>query len=158
MSTQQDILFLQQAVQLATQSVAKGGGPFGAVVVKDEEIIGRGYNQVTIINDPTAHAEVMAIRDACKNIIDFNLNECTLYASCEPCSMCISSIYWARIIRVVYAASAEDASQAGFDDTALASEICKSYTQRAMEIKQLDCQNKIQSFELWNLKDDKTLY
>jgi len=158
MSTEQDSLFLQQAAQLATQSVDDGGGPFGAIVVKDGNIIGRGHNQVTLINDPTAHAEVMAIRDACQNTQDFNLAGCTLYASCEPCPMCMSSIYWARIARVVYAAGSDDAARAGFDDSFIAGEICKPYRQRSMEIEQCDCEGKLRSFELWGEKDDKTAY
>lgn len=158
MSTEQHTLFLQQAIELATQSVSKGGGPFGAVVVKDGNIIGRGHNQVTLINDPTAHAEVLAIRDACKNIQDFSLDECTLYASCEPCPMCMSSIYWARITHVIYAASSSDAAKEGFDDSFIASEICKPYGQRSINIEQCDCENKTQSFKLWNKKDNKIPY
>jgi guanine deaminase len=158
MSTEQDILFLQQAIELATQSVNKGGGPFGAVVVKNKEVIGRGHNQVTLINDPTAHAEVMAIRDACKTIDGFNLDECTLYASCEPCPMCMSSIYWARISRVIYAASSNDALQAGFDDSFIADEMSKPYNQRSIKIEQCNCKNRTQSFDLWNKKSDKTPY
>ena len=147
MSTEQDILFLQQAIQLATQSVTEGGGPFGAVIVKDGNVIGHGHNQVTLINDPTAHAEVMAIRNACQNIQNFNLDGCTLYASCEPCPMCISSIYWAHIARVVYAATSDDAEQAGFDDSFIAGEICKPYKQRSIKIEQCNCKGKTQSFE-----------
>lgn len=158
MNTEQDIVFLQHAIELATQSVNIGGGPFGAVVVKDGNIIGRGHNQVTMINDPTAHAEVMAIRDACKNIENFSLDDCTLYASCEPCPMCISSIYWARITRVVYAANSIDAADAGFDDSFIAEEICKPYTQRSIPTDQCDCENISQSFDLWKKKNDKTPY
>jgi len=158
MDDKPDTLFLQQAIELATQSVARGGGPFGAVVVKNETIIGRGQNQVTLINDPTAHAEVMAIRDACKNINNFSLDGCVLYASCEPCPMCMSSIYWARIKRIIYAASSDDAAQAGFDDSFIAAEICKPYDQRSINIKQYDCEKKTQSFEHWNTKEDKNPY
>lgn len=158
MNKQQDNFFIQQAIQLATQSVTQNGGPFGAIIVKDGNIIGRGHNQVTLINDPTAHAEVMAIRDACTHIADFNLTDCILYASCEPCPMCMSSIYWARISRVVYAASSTDAAAAGFDDSFIADEICKPYPQRSIAIEQCDCVDKTQSFAAWKNKTDKTLY
>jgi tRNA(Arg) A34 adenosine deaminase TadA len=158
MNSDQDRLYLQLALQLATQSVTEGGGPFGAVVIKDGQIIGRGHNQVTLINDPTAHAEVIAIRDACKNSQNFDLTACTLYASCEPCPMCVASIYWARISRVVYAATSADAAQAGFDDAFIASELCKPYPQRSIKIQQCDCPNKTQSFELWEQKKNKLRY
>ncbi len=109
--------FIDSAISLAAQSMQKyQGGPFGAVVVKDQIIIGRGYNQVTQHNDPTAHAEINAIRDACQNISDFSLSGCTLYSSSEPCPMCLSAIYWARLDEVIYANNYQQAQAIGFDD------------------------------------------
>ncbi|MCF6212345.1 MAG: nucleoside deaminase, partial [Gammaproteobacteria bacterium] len=108
--------FLQQAIDLANRSVDEGGGPFGAVIVRQGLVIGRGNNRVTLDNDPTAHAEMQAIRDACRKENNFSLSDSVLYASCEPCPMCMAAIYWARIERVVFAASGEDARRAGFDD------------------------------------------
>jgi guanine deaminase len=158
MSDNKDNLFLKEAVQLAIQSVADGGGPFGAVIVKDGNIIGRGNNQVTLNNDPTAHAEVTAIRDACKNISDFNLLNSTLYASCEPCPMCMSAIYWARIDRVVYAATSDDASKAGFDDSLIAKELCKPYNERILPVEQQQCDLHTQSFDDWKKNSSKIKY
>ncbi len=110
--------FMREAIALAGQGVGRGdGGPFGAVVVKGDEILGRGWNRVVAGNDPTAHAEVNAIRDACARLGDFRLTGCELYTSCEPCPMCLAAIYWARLDRVWYAATAADAAAAGFDDS-----------------------------------------
>ena len=158
MSNNKDNFFITEAVHLAIQSVADGGGPFGAIVVKDNKIIGRGNNQVTLNNDPSAHAEITAIRDACKNINDFNLTDCTLFASCEPCPMCMSAIYWARINRVVYAATGKDAAKAGFDDTFIAEEVCKPYSERSISIERYKCAKHTQSFEDWEKKENKTRY
>ena len=158
MTNDTDNHWIQQALQIATQSVAQAGGPFGAVIVKDNNIIGRGHNQVTLNNDPTAHAEIVAIRQACNSIEDFNLEGCTLYSSCEPCPMCLSAIYWARISRVVYAASAEDAAQAGFDDTFIAREICLPHPDKSLPLEQCACDNRTQCFIDWKNKADKTLY
>ena len=158
MNSVQDEKFLQEAIRLAKLSVSLGGGPFGAVVVKDNTIIGSGHNQVTLNNDPTAHAEVNAIRDACANINHFDLSDCTIYSSCEPCPMCFSAIYWSRISRLVYAASGNDAADAGFDDTTIASEICLPYEQRTLAIEQVPCKEKLDSFILWQNKGDKTPY
>lgn len=155
---QNDNNWTHHAVQLAIDSVAKGGGPFGAIVVQDSAIIGRGYNQVTLNNDPTAHAEINAIRDACTTINNFNLDGCTLYTSCEPCPMCLSAIYWAHNSRVVYAASADEAAQAGFDDTFIAREICLPHQKKSLSITQHSCDNHTQSFINWQKKSDKTLY
>lgn len=158
MQQQADNTWIQQAIQLAIDSVAKGGGPFGAIIVKDTAIIGSGNNQVTLNNDPTAHAEVIAIRDACKTLNDFNLENCTLYTSCEPCPMCLSAIYWARISRVVYAATADDAANAGFDDRFIAHEICVPHPEKSLRMEQCSCSNHLQCFIDWNRKADKTPY
>lgn len=158
MHSKTDDAWIQQAIQLAIDSVAKGGGPFGAIIIKNTTIIGRGYNQVTLNNDPTAHAEIVAIRDASKTINNFSLDGCTLYTSCEPCPMCMSAIYWARINRVVYAATGHDAAQAGFDDTFIAREICLPHAQKTLAIEQCACSNRTQSFNDWQKKSDKTPY
>jgi len=158
MSNDKDILFIREAVQLAIQSIADGGGPFGSIVVKDNKIIGRGNNQVTMNNDPSAHAEIMSIRNACQNINDFNLTDCTLYASCEPCPMCMSAIYWARINRVVYAATGDDAAKAGFDDTFIAKEVCKPYNERTLPIEHLKCEKHTQCFDDWINNEKKIKY
>ncbi|VAW64850.1 Guanine deaminase [hydrothermal vent metagenome] len=146
---QQDQPFLQQAIDLAIRSATHQGGPFGAVIVKGGKVIGKGHNQVTEACDPSAHAEIMAIRDACKNINDYQLTECTLYASCEPCPMCMSAIYWARIPRLVYAATSADAAQAGFDDQFIYNELAKPPAQRRISIKHQPHKLATQSFEAW---------
>ena len=158
MSDDQDQLYLNQAIQLAMHSVELGGGPFGAVIVKDDVVIGQGHNQVTIINDPTAHAEVSAIRNACANQQHFDLSGATLYASCEPCPMCFAAIYWARIKRIVYAATGSEAAEAGFDDNRIAIEICQPYESRSIKMEHHDCKNRQQSFMLWQKKSDKIAY
>ncbi|TVQ16931.1 MAG: nucleoside deaminase [Bacteroidetes bacterium] len=142
--------FLKEAIRMARENVPSGkGGPFGALVVKNGEIIGRGVNQVTSTNDPTAHAEVMAIRDACKNIGDFQLNDCIIYASCEPCPMCLGAIYWARPKMIVFAAENTDASQAGFDDSYIYKEISAPISQRKIPTLNLKPDNFFSPFQLW---------
>ena len=153
-----DTSFLQQAVDIAAQSVTQGGGPFGAIIVRNNEIIGRGNNQVTLINDPTAHAEIIAIRDACNKLKNFSLEDCTLYTSCEPCPMCMSAIYWARITRVVFASTEKDAEEAGFDDAFIARELCSPYEQRSIKIEHLNCHGHDKCFIEWNRKQNKIEY
>lgn len=116
--------FLREAIREAHQSVTDGGGPFGAVLVLDNRIIGRGRNRVTLDNDPSAHAEVNAIRDACRRLDRFQLSGCTLYSSCQPCLMCLATSYWARLDRVYYAATAADSAAAGFDDQQIREQLC----------------------------------
>lgn len=152
-----DEAFLAQAVALATNSVEQGGGPFGAVVVKEGEVIGRGTNCVTLNNDPTAHAEVQAIREACDKIKDFSLAGATLYTSCEPCPMCLAAIYWARLERVVYAASREDAAAVGFDDGVIAREMQLSSTMRRLDMMRGDVDGTA-PFHQWRQKEDKVSY
>jgi len=141
--------FLQQAIELAIHSAKNNGGPFGAVIVKDGKIIAEGHNQVTENCDPSAHAEIMAIRAACKNINDHQLSDCVIYSSCEPCPMCMSAIYWARIPKLVYAATAEDAANAGFDDQFIVDELQKPYSQRSIMIEHSKHENANVSFEQW---------
>jgi guanine deaminase len=141
--------FLQQAIDLAITSARHQGGPFGAVIVQNGKVIGRGHNQVTENCDPSAHAEIVAIRDACKNINDFQLTDCIIYSSCEPCPMCMSAIYWARIPELVYAATAKDAANAGFDDQFIVDELAKPYSQRSITIEQQPHELSGKSFEEW---------
>ena len=133
-----DDFFLREAIQLAREGMTTDqGGPFGCVIVRDGRVVGKGCNQVTSTNDPTAHAEVVAIRDACQNLGTFQLDGCTLYASCEPCPMCLGAIYWARPSRIVYGAFHSDAAGAGFDDQFIYEELDKPREQRQIPMHQL---------------------
>lgn len=155
----QDKHFMQIAIALSEEGMNSGkGGPFGAIVVKDGEIIGRGSNQVTSTNDPTAHAEVTAIRDACKNINDFQLNGCTIYTSCEPCPMCLGAIYWARPERIVFGCSRKDAADIGFDDDFLYKEIVLPIDQRAIPTEQLCQEEGLKVFQAWENLEGKIEY
>jgi len=157
--TEQDEQFMQRAIALAQQGIDAGaGGPFGAVIVKDDEVIGEGYNQVTSTNDPTAHAEVVAIRNACRNLNSFQLDGCVLYTSCEPCPMCLGAIYWARPARVFYAATREDAAKIGFDDQFIYEEIEKNFEHRRMKLVNVLRDEGLRVFENWTNKTDKTKY
>lgn len=152
-------LFMREAIRLARENMRAGaGGPFGAVVVKDGAIIGRGWNQVTSANDPTAHAEVMAIRAACLALGDFRLNGAAIYTSCEPCPMCLSAIYWARIDRVYFAGTREDAAAAGFDDALLYREVALALKQRSIPFVSLMREEGLAAFADWNAKIDKVPY
>ena len=157
--TEQDERFMRRAIALAQQGIDEGaGGPFGAIIVKDDEAIGEGYNQVTSTNDPTAHAEVVAIRNACRNLNSFQLDGCVLYTSCEPCPMCLGAIYWARPARVFYAATREDAAKVGFDDQFIYEEIEKNFEQRRMKLVNVLRDEGLRVFENWTNKTDKTKY
>lgn len=124
--------FLRQAIQLSCKNVAQGGGPFGAVIVRAGQVIAEGTNQVTTQIDPTAHAEIVAIRQACRALGTFSLGGCEIYTSCEPCPLCLSAIYWARLDRIFYAATCADAAAAGFDDAQFYAELAKSPAQRSI--------------------------
>ena len=157
--TKQDEQFMRRAINLAQRGIDAGaGGPFGAVVVKDGEVVGEGCNQVTSTNDPTAHAEVVAIRNACRSLNSFQLDGCVLYTSCEPCPMCLGAIYWARPLRVFYAATREDAAQIGFDDQFIYEEIGKNIDHRQMKIVNLMREEALIVFQNWAGKADKTEY
>ena len=150
---------MQEAIRLARASVRSGkGGPFGAVVVKRGKVIARGANVVTSDNDPTAHAEVEAIRAACRRLKTFSLHGCELYASCEPCPMCLAAIYWARLDRVFYAATRKDAARAGFDDELLYRELPLSPSRRKLAMKQLMRASALAAFSDWKRKADKVAY
>ena len=144
-----DQQLLARAVQLARENVAKGGGPFGALVVLDGRVVAEAANQVISLPDPTAHAEVQAIRLAAKNLGTFNLSGATLYTSCEPCPMCLGAVYWSRISRVVFASNRHDADQAGFRDEELYTELTVPLHQRAIPFDQLDVPGKGQEFTDW---------
>lgn len=157
MSTHSD--YLQQAIDLAAENVESGqGGPYGALIVKEGKIIAASGNRVTGRLDPTAHAEVMAIRMACQALNDFQLTGCTLYTSCEPCPMCLGAIYWARLDKVYYACSREDAAAAGFDDSFIYDEIPLPPAERRIVMLNLKQGNDLKPFELWNAKPDKIPY
>ena len=142
--------FMQQAIWLATENVVHGrGGPFGAVIVKDEAVIARGANQVTASNDPTAHAEIVAIRNACQVLGTFQLDGCDLYSSCEPCPMCLGASYWAHCRTIFYGNAAADAARAGFDDASLYEEVSKPIPQRGIAMHRLLGAEAHTSFDLW---------
>ena len=151
--------FLREAIRLSEEKMEAGeGGPFGAVIVKDGKIVGQGWNRVTSANDPTAHAEVMAIRDACTHLGTFSLKGCEIYASCEPCPMCLSAIYWARLDALYFAGSREDATDAGFDDALLYEEIPKSIDQRSLKTEQHLQPDAQEVFSRWIDKTDRIDY
>jgi len=142
--------FMKQAIELATGNVVSGhGGPFGAVIVRDGVVVATGVNQVTATNDPTAHAEVTAIRNACRELGDFSLAGCVIYTSCEPCPMCLAAIYWARMDGIFYSGTAEDAAAAGFDDAFLYEEMKKRITERTVPEERLLPERGNESFDAW---------
>ena len=151
--------FMQRAIALAIENVRSGrGGPFGAVIVKNGKIIAEGANGVTATNDPTAHAEITAIRAACLALKDFQLTGCDLYTSCEPCPMCLGAIYWARPARVYYAATANDAAAAGFDDSFIYEQLPLPFEQRKIPMKRLLREEAQAAFAAWKEKSDKVSY
>ncbi len=150
---------MQEAIALSQSGMDNNeGGPFGCIVVKDDEIVGRGNNKVSSTNDPTAHAEVTAIRDACKNLGSFQLNDCEIYTSCEPCPMCLGAIYWASSKRVYFANNRQDAADIGFDDSMIYDEMNASLDDRKIPIIPLGREEALKVFHHWKHKDDKTPY
>jgi len=151
--------FMARAIELAIENVRSGqGGPFGAVVVKDGNILAEGANRVTATNDPTAHAEVLAIRQACQKLALFELKDCELYTSCEPCPMCLGAIYWTRLARVYYGSYAADASKAGFDDSFIYREIAQPHPQRGIPMTQMMRQEALAAFRAWEEQPNKVRY
>jgi tRNA(Arg) A34 adenosine deaminase TadA len=151
--------FMQAAVDLARQGMQEGkGGPFGCVIVKDNLIIGSGSNSVTSYNDPTAHAEIVAIRNACNALKHFQLTGCELYTSCEPCPMCLGAIYWARPSVIYFANTRQDATAIGFDDSLIYEELDIPFEQRVIRTIRLQTPDATKVFEEWALKPDKTVY
>ena len=149
---------MSRAITLSIESVYKGGGPFGSLIVKDNKIISEGFNQVTATNDPTAHGEIVAIRNSCKILNSFSLKSCDLYTSCEPCPMCMSAIYWARIDNVYYANTRDDAKKIDFDDSLIYEQLTKSIKERKIRMTQLMRNEALKAFELWDKKTDKVKY
>jgi tRNA(Arg) A34 adenosine deaminase TadA len=151
--------FMARAIQLSMENVhSSNGGPFGAVIVRDGKIIAENVNRVTSTNDPTAHAEVLAIRQACTKLAVFDLPDCELYTSCEPCPMCLGAIYWARISRIYFANSAEDAAGIGFDDSFIYGELKLPHEQRRIPTRQMMRDEALAAFRAWAEKPDKIAY
>ncbi|HPF89032.1 MAG: nucleoside deaminase [Flavobacteriales bacterium] len=154
-----DLDYIRAAIALAREGMERGdGGPFGCVIVKNGVIIGRGNNRVTSSNDPTAHAEVVAIREACRQLGSFQLDGCVLYTSCEPCPMCLGAIYWARPDRIVFAGTRGDAADAGFDDQLIYDELPLPYADRRIRTEHVLRDEAKAIFEAWKAKEDKVAY
>ena len=149
---------MAEAIRLAIENVAQGGGPFGCVIVKDGKVVGRGVNRVTQTNDPTAHAEVVAIRNACQALGDFQLTGCELYTSCEPCPMCMAAVYWARPDKVYFGATKDDAAHAGFDDSMIYEEFALPYEKRRIPVSQTGRDEALKAFEAWAKSPNKVRY
>lgn len=149
---------MKRAIELSKKNIEHGGGPFGAVIVKDGKIIGEGFNKVTANNDPTAHAEVEAIREACKNINNFDLNGAEIYTSCEPCPMCLSAIYWARLSKIYYANTKKDAAAIEFDDDFIYTEIPKPISERKISMVQMMRPEALEVFKAWQVSTVKIKY
>lgn len=156
--TSEDEKFMQQAIDLSIESVANGGGPFGAVIVRDGEVIATGTNRVTATCDPTAHAEVSAIRAACAKLKEFKLSGCTIYSSCEPCPMCLSALYWAGVERIFYGNTKSDAKAINFDDSFIYDQIALDYSKRSIPCINIMRDKALKGFRAWREKEDKVLY
>ena len=150
--------FMAKAIELSINSANTIGGPFGSVIVKDNKIIAEGCNKVTFSNDPTAHGEVVAIREACKKLKTFDLSGCEIYTSCEPCPMCLSAIYWSRLDKIYYANTREDAKNIDFDDSFIYLEIPKKIGDRKIKMTQMLRDDALKAFEIWDKKVDKIKY
>jgi guanine deaminase len=151
--------FMRRAIALALENVrSRSGGPFAALIVKDERILAEGTNRVTLTNDPTAHAEIVAIREACRVLADFQLADCDLYTTCEPCPMCLGAIYWARPARIFFAATAADAADAGFDDAFIYDELKTAPDVRRIPMTQLLRDDSLVIFSAWKEQENKTPY
>ncbi len=158
MTNKVDEKFMREAVKLSCENVENGGGPFGALVVLKDEIIGIGFNRVTEWNDPTAHAEVNAIRDACKKLNSYDLSDCIIYTSCEPCPMCLGAIYWSRLKAIYYGNTKNDAASIGFDDQFIYEEIERAIDKRNIPTTQVLAKEAYAAFKLWDEKKDKIRY
>ncbi len=150
--------WMREAISLGRNGLKQNGGPFGTVIVCAREIVGRGYNQVTSLLDPTAHAEVMAIRQACQSLGRFELRGCELYTSCEPCPMCLAAIYWARIDRVFYACTRHDAAETGFDDEFIYEQLPLDIAARSLPMIQMEREHSLELFREWIANPDKVPY
>ena len=150
--------FMQKAIELSIESINSGGGPFGSVIAKDDKIISEGMNRVTVNNDPTAHGEITAIRQACKKLNTFDLNGYELYTNCEPCPMCLSAIYWSHIDKVYYANTRDDAHKIDFLDPIIYTELQKSNEEKKIQMVQMMRAEGLKAFEIWDKKVDKIKY
>ena len=150
--------FMARAIELSIISASTIGGPFGSVIVKDSKIISEGSNKVTSLNDPTAHAEIVAIRNACQKLRTFNLSGCEIYTTCEPCPMCLSAIYWARIDKIYYANTRDDAKNIDFDDSFIYFEVAKKINERKIKMIQMNRDEALEAFKIWKNKEDKIEY
>ena len=150
--------FMLRAIELSIKSVNSGTGPFGAVIVKDNKIISEGFNTVTLSNDPTSHAEIVAIRSACKGLNNFSLEGCDLFTTCEPCPMCLSAIYWAHIDEIYYANTRSDAQKIDFSDALIYEELNKTIKERKIPMNQIMRNEALKAFEMWDKKEDKVKY
>ena len=150
--------FMKRAIELSIKSVNSGTGPFGALIVKDNKVISEGFNTVTLAKDPTSHAEIVAIRNACKVLNNFSLEGYDLYTTCEPCPMCLSAIYWARINKIYYANTRSDAQKIDFSDSMIYEELNKTIKDRKIPMHQMMREEAIKAFELWDKKKDKVKY
>lgn len=156
--SEKDLLFMRRAIELSLESVKRGGGPFGAVITKNGEIVSESCNQVTVLNDPTAHAEISAIREAARKLNNFDLSGCEIYVSCEPCPMCLGAIYWARVDKVFFANTRSDAENIGFDDSFIYEEISRPLQERKIEFRQLLREEALEAFKAWEEAEDKVEY
>lgn len=147
-----------RAIELSMISLKEDGGPFGCVIVKNNEIISEGFNEVTNMNDPTAHAEIVAIRNACNKLNTFNLKGTQMFTSCEPCPMCLSAIYWSHIDKIYYGNNRKDAAKIGFDDSYIYDELSLDLNKRKIPLEQINEKEAIKAFEEWEVKTDKTVY
>ena len=150
--------FILKAIELSIKSAETTGGPFGCIIVKDNKIVSEGFNKVTLTNDPTAHGEIVAIREACNKLNTFKLSGCELYSSCEPCPMCLSAIYWSRIDKIFYANTRDDAKNIDFDDSFIYSEINKKIEDRKLQMIQMHRDEALKAFKIWDEKVDKIKY
>lgn len=149
---------MQRALELATKSAQQGTGPFGCVIVKNDEVVAEGWNQVTELNDPSAHAEMQALRKACKNLKDFQLTDCEVYTSCYPCPMCLAALYWARPQKIYYLNTSEQAAAIGFDDASIYQEINQLDNEKKIPLQKIDLENELQAFEAWAANPEKIEY
>lgn len=158
MTSEQEKTYLRMALDLAEENVGRGGGPFGCVIVRDGRLIARGVNRVTESNDPTAHAEVVAIREACRTLHSFQLTGCDVYSSCEPCPMCLGALSWARPARIIFAASRTEAAAAGFDDERIYREVALDPSDRTIPTIHLSLEERTRPFDAWNGRADRVPY
>ncbi len=150
--------FMREAIELSKKNVENGGGPFGAVIVKDGKIVGKGANNVVTHTDPTAHAEVMAIRDAAANLGTYDLSGCTIYTSCEPCPMCLGAVYWAHLSKMYYGNTKEDAAKVGFDDAFIYKEMELPVDKRSVPAERILGEEAYKAFQMWDENPDKIKY